>query len=200
MNEINFFNIYKDKEKKIDIKNKKLAFKKSIPVVLLILFFAGLISYQFLLFNKQKEIKSDINQIQNTSKNDSIEKKYNEAKDLKKSIDSLNEQISEINPTVDKISNDFYFSSKMIAAVIKQIPKNTYLKNVSSNNYEITIDAITSNYNSAAQYLYNLKEDNNFIKSAFIPYIKSDENDYEYSIQIILDKEKLGGDLDEKIK
>lgn len=200
MNQINFFNIYKEKEKIVNKKNKKELLKKFSPLMFLLVVVISFLGFEYSLYNQQEKLKENISNLEKKIKKPSFKEKYEKVNKLEQQAIELEENINKTIPIIDKISKDFYCSNQMIIAVISQIPQNTYLEKISINDFSIRINAITSQYNSAAQYLYNLKTSNNFIKSAFIPRISEAKSDYKYSINITIDKEKLDGDFDEKIK
>lgn len=200
MNQINFFDIYKEEEKKANKKSKKEKLKKYSPLILIVVIIVAFLGFEYNLYSQQEELKKDISSLEKSINKPSFKEEYEEVNKLEQKVTKLEENINKAIPTIEKISKDFYCSSQMIITVISQIPRNTYLEKIAINDFSININAITSQYNSAAQYLYNLKTSNNFIKSAFIPRISEDESDYKYSINIEIDKEKLDGDFDEKIK
>lgn len=198
MKDINFFEMYKEDEKiKIEPKKNK-DLNKIFAIIGVIVLFTAILGYEILFFMNKRNLNKEIKTIETELNSSSKQKKYREILGIKKDINSLEKLENEIIPSMNIIMQDFYFTSEMMTAIIMEIPEDTYLESVEANDGRITINAITSKYDSAAQYLFNIKTSNKLFKDAFIPSITESEGDFRYSINIVLDEMILGGGFNEK--
>jgi len=189
MNEFNFFESYSNK------KNNKFNYKLIILVVLISLAFISLFYYYYTLNQKKIAIIIDIEQTENVINEPKRQKSFNEVSELKDRSLEMKSIIDEIEESVFSVNSAFRINKNSITKIINEIPKNTYIKLIDFKDPLINITCISDSYESAAQYIYNIKSSGNDYVDVFMPTINLDDGDYEYNISV-----EMGGDIDENIK
>jgi len=189
MNEFNFFESYSTKT------NNQLNFKLIIVIVLISLAFISLFYYYYDLNKKKISMISDIEyteSIINEPQRQKDLKKVSELVDINSEMKNI---LEEIEVSVLYLNDSFKINKTLITNVIYEIPVNTYIKLIDFKDPLINITCISDSYESAAQYIYNIKSSENDYSDVFMPTISMDDGDYEYNISI-----EMGGDEDENIK
>ena len=189
MNEFNFFEAYYNK------KNSKSNYKLIIFIILISLAFISLFYYYYDLNQKKTAMISDIEYTESIINEPERQKDFKKVSELVDVNAEMKNILDEIEVSVLYLDNAFKINKTLITNVIYEIPVNTYIKLIDFKDPLINITCISDSYESAAQYIYNLKSSGNDYSNVFMPAINLDDGDYEYNISI-----EMGGDEDENVK
>ena len=189
MNNFNFFESYLDKT------NDKTSSKNIIPILLIGLVFLSLFYYQWTLNQDKYSLLSEIDGINNTINEPERQSSYKKAVDARNRSEEIKIVLDEVEITINDLNEKFNISKLMVTSIIDEVPKNTYIRLIDYKDPLINITCTSDSYESAAQYIYNIKTSNEEFANVFMPSIDFEDGDYHYNLSV-----ELGGDTDEDIK
>lgn len=186
MNDINFFKPYLNKT------NQKRSYGKYIPLFLASILVIGLVFYQFTLSKEKSQLTEDIKNIQAEINDPEMQSDYKQALLAQEEMMAIKVVLDESEKIALDIKSDFNVTKDLVLKLINNIPENTYIISMEYNDYSIRVDCISDSYNSAAQFIHNIKEDDEKFADVFMPYVNEENGDYKYSLNV-----ELGGESNE---
>jgi len=186
MNDINFFEPYLNKT------NRNISYGKYIPIILASILVIGLVVYQFTLSQEKSSLTDEISTIESEINDSEMQFKYKKALKSQEEMNAIKIVLDESEKIAMGIKNDFNVTKDLIDSLINNVPENTYIISMRYNNSGVDIECISDSYDSAAQFIHNIKKDNDNYRDVFMPYVNEDNGDYQYSLNV-----KIGGELNE---
>ena len=186
MNNINFFEPYLNKT------NKNRSYGKYIPLVLASILVIGLVFYQSTLSKEKSELTNEISSIEAEMNDPQMQADYKDALEAQEAMEVAKAVLDESEKIANEIKNGFTVTRDLIQNVVNSVPENTYIISMNYNNSSVKIDCISDSYDSAAQFIHNIKSDNGLVADVFMPYVNEENGDYKYSLNV-----EIGGELNE---
>lgn len=183
MNDINFFKPYLNKT------NKNRSYGKYIPLVLASILVIGLIIYQFTLSKEKNLLTNEIASIETEMNNPEMQSKYNQSLKAQEEMEAIKIVLDESEKIASDIKNDFNVTKDLIQSLVNNVPENTYIISMEYRDSNIKVDCISDSYDSAAQFIHNIKMDEGLFIDVFMPFVNEENGDYKYSLNVEMDGE-----------
>lgn len=183
MKDINFFEPFESGSKK----KKQKKSSNILPVLLVILIFVSIFAYQGLIFAQKIRLTNEIDSINVLLNDEKTKKAYDETLEIELIANELNSIYESANTTDQSILNEDTIAKAIVEDILNAVPENTYLVSLSYENDIIQVDCVSDQYDTAAQYTFNLKTANSLFNNVFLPSIYNDDGDYYYTIEVQLE-------------
>jgi Tfp pilus assembly protein PilN len=186
MNDINFFEPYLNKT------NKKKSYDKYLPLVLVSIIVISIIGYQITLSLEKSKLTKEVASIEDEINDPGLQTDYSKALKAQEEMNAIKLVLEETEAIVSIIENDFNVTKSLVDNLMRDIPENTYIESMAYGNSRVRIGCISDTYNSAAQFVYNLKQSDTKYSSVFMPSVTEDNGDYRYTLDVV-----IGGEINE---
>jgi Tfp pilus assembly protein PilN len=121
-----------------------------------------------------------------------MKSKYNKALKAQEEMEAIKIVLETSEKITNEIKNDFNVTKALVQKLVDNVPENTYIESMAYGNKSIKIECISDSYDSAAQFIHNIKKDNELFLDVFMPFVNEEEGDYKYSLNV-----EMGGELNE---
>lgn len=189
MNDINFFNPYLEKT------NSKKSYTKYIPLIFVSILVIGLIVYQFTLNKEKRLLENTVNTIESEINDSEIQKSYRESLEAQEKMQAIKSVLDESESIANNIKEDFHITKDLVRNLVNNVPENTYIVSMKYENYSVEMECISDSYDSAAQFIHNIKKNDDEFIEVFMPYVNEENGDYKYSLNVV-----IGGESNETIQ
>jgi Tfp pilus assembly protein PilN len=137
-------------------------------------------------------LTSEISSIESEINDSEMQFNYNKALKSQGEMLAVKVVLDESKKVASDIKNDFNVTKDLVYSLVNNVPENTYIVSMGYNNSSVDIECISDSYDSAAQFIHNIKKDNDNFKDVFMPYVNEDNGDYKYSLNV-----EIGGESNE---
>lgn len=175
---MNFFNPYLNK------KQNRINSKQVIGFLLIVVIIMLPLYYHMRLLNEKGKLVQEINALSdeiNLTADGDVMKSIEEAEAKNNAIV---EALSDLDLSLAEINSVNNFEVTKIDSVLDQAPVSTYINQIDFNSEYIDINCISDSYETAAQFVFNLK---NLVKEeykVFMPKMNENQGDFEYTINL----------------
>ena len=189
MNDINFFNPYLKKT------NRKQSYTKYIPIIFASILVIGLIFYPFTLSKEKKLLENTVNTIESEINDSEIQRNYSEALKAQEKMQAIENVLNESESIANDIKVDFNITKDLVRNLVNNVPENTYIVSMKYENYSVEMECISDSYDSVAQFIHNIKKNDDEFIEVFLPYVNEENGDYKYSLNVV-----IGGESSDTIQ
>lgn len=174
MRDFNFFDPYLKTQAKPNT-------NRIILVVLAALLLSLMVYYQFMLLNKAKDIKANIDEIQTYVQSSDTTTKLAIVDQKQKELERLQGIFANVGIATMQIELTDYLDDMLIEQINAQLPENAFLSELTISNNVITIRGYSIEYPVIAQFAYNLRESGG-LSNILIPSINENNGNFEFTI------------------
>jgi len=174
MRDFNFFDPYI----KVQAKPKSRTF---IMVILLALVLALILFYQIMLINKSNDLENDIAEIDAYLTSSETKSKIIDVDSKQAEFDSLQLAYTNLVAVTMEIELSSSIDDMLFEQINAQLPSGTFLTDVSNVAQILTIKGYALEYNSIAQFAFNLHENGDLV-NVLIPNITENNGSYMFTI------------------
>ncbi len=176
MRDYNFFTSY------IKVPEKK-NIKGILLVIILVVIFALLLFYSWMLSALSLQKMQEIKQLDQFLESDQVKAQLKEVNDKQAELDQMQDLYDYAVSEHQQWTSNIAVSPGVVEEIAKALPSGMFIDTLSADGTSIDLNGFTKNYSDIAQYQYNLKEQLN-TEDILVTAISQDDYRYSFSIQI----------------
>ncbi len=178
MRDFNYFDPYLNVQVK---KNTGLI----IIVVLAALMLVLMIYYQILLQHKITNLNDSIAEVESYIQSSDVSQRLTLVDLKQKQIENLQTLLADVTNLSLQINSNYKIDDMLIEQINAQLPEGAFLTELNITGSIVTIRGYSLEYQSIAQFAYNIRESNG-MSEVMIPSIADNNGNYEFLINATL--------------